>query len=88
MDSKHADQIAIGTIWPGFDDTRASWSLNRHIDTRCGKTLEDTLHVFEENDDPAHPMPFLLIATWNDYEEGTEIENGVARCSALSTPHS
>jgi hypothetical protein len=88
MQTKHPDQIAIGTIWPGFDDTRASWSLNRHIDTRCGKTLEDTLRVFEKNDDPARPMPFLLIATWNDYEEGTAIENGVARCSATPTPHS
>jgi hypothetical protein len=86
MESKHADQIAIGTIWPGFDDTRASWSLNRHIDTRCGKTLEDTLRLFEENDDPSHPMPFLLIATWNDYEEGTAIENGLARCSAAPPP--
>jgi hypothetical protein len=22
----------------------------------------------------------LMIATWNDYEEGTEIETGVANC--------
>jgi glycosyl hydrolase family 99 len=88
MDSKHPDQIAVGTIWPGFDDTRASWSLNRHMDTRCGKTLEDTLRVFEENESPSRPMPFLLIATWNDYEEGTAIENGIARCSSARTPHS
>jgi len=26
-------------------------------------------------------MPFLLIATWNDYEEGTQIEDGVAHCA-------
>lgn len=88
MRTKHPDQITVGTIWPGFDDTRASWSLNRHIDTRCGKTLEDTLRVFEENDDPSRPMPFLLIATWNDYEEGTAIENGLARCSNPSPPRS
>jgi hypothetical protein len=88
MQSKHPDQITVGAIWPGFDDTRASWSLNRHIDRRCGKTLEDTLRVFEDYDDPAHPMPFLLIATWNDYEEGTAIENGVAQCTASSNPHS
>jgi hypothetical protein len=25
-------------------------------------------------------MPFLLIATWNDYEEGTQIETGVSDC--------
>jgi hypothetical protein len=25
----------------------------------------------------------LLIATWNDYEEGTAIENGLARCAGF-----
>lgn len=88
MRSKGRDQIAVGTVWPGFDDTRASWSLNRHMDQRCGKTLQDTLRVFAENNDPEHPMPFVLIATWNDYEEGTAIENGLARCTSSSAPHS
>ena len=88
MRSKHPDQIAVGTVWPGFDDTRASWSLNRHIDQRCGKTLQDTLRVFAENNDPDRPMPFILIATWNDYEEGTAIENGLARCSSSAARHS
>jgi hypothetical protein len=46
------------------------------------------LRVFEKNNDPSRPMPFLLIATWNDYEEGTAIENGVARCSTPSPPRS
>jgi len=86
--SRYPGQMAVGAIWPGFDDTRASWGLNRHIDRRCGKTLEDTLHVFEEHDDPAHPMPFLLVATWNDYEEGTAIEDGPGRCSESPMPTS
>jgi hypothetical protein len=78
--TKYPGKIIVGTVWPGFDDTRASWSLNRHIDRRCGKTFEDTLDMFRQHDDAEHPMPFLLIATWNDYEEGTEIEDGVAHC--------
>jgi hypothetical protein len=82
MRSKYKEQITVGTVWPGFDDTRASWSLNRRIDQRCGKTLQDTLRVFTENNDPDHPIPFVLIATWNDYEEGTAIENGLNRCGA------
>src|SRR3989442_16029033 len=36
---------------------------------------------FQENDSNGDPMPFLLIATWNDYEEGTQIEDGVAHCA-------
>jgi hypothetical protein len=80
MRSKGRDQITVGTVWPGFDDSKASWSLNRRIDQRCGKTLQDTLRIFAENNDADHPMPFVLIATWNDYEEGTAIEQGLARC--------
>ena len=82
---KHPDQVAVGGVWPGFNDTKASWSLNRHIDARCGKTFEDTLRMFRENDDPAHPIPFVLIATWNDYEEGTAIERGVPHCDESRT---
>jgi hypothetical protein len=80
MKDRFPDKIIVGTVWPGFDDTKASWSLNRHIDRRCGKTFEDTLHAFREHNDPNHPMPFMMIATWNDYEEGTQIENGIAQC--------
>lgn len=77
---KHSDQVTVGGIWPGFNDAKASWSLHRHIDPRCGKTFEDTLRLFEENDESSHPIPFVLIATWNDYEEGTAIEPGLPRC--------
>lgn len=80
MRSKHPDQITVGGVWPGFNDTKASWSLNRHIDTRCGQTFQDTLHKFAENNDSSHPIPFILIATWNDYEEGTAIERGIPSC--------
>ena len=73
-------KMIVGGIWPGFDDSKASWSLNRRMDRRCGKTFEDTLHLFRQYDNPQDPMPFVLIATWNDYEEGTAIENGISYC--------
>ncbi len=80
MRTKHPDEVAVGGVWPGFNDAKASWSLNRHIDARCGETFEDTLRIFDENNDSSHPIPFALIATWNDYEEGTAIERGLPRC--------
>jgi len=80
MRNKFADKIVVGTVWPGFDDSRASWSLNRHMDRRCGKTFEDTLRLFQENNNGGATMPFMMIATWNDYEEGTQIEDGVGHC--------
>ena len=82
--TKHPDKITVGGVWPGFDDSKSSWSLHRRIDSRCGKTFEDTMRVFREHDDPGHPIPFLMIATWNDYEEGTAIERGIPHCNAQS----
>ena len=84
MREKHEGKIAVGGVWPGFDDTKASWSLNRHMDRRCGKTFEETLHLFQQYDDGQNPMPFVMIGTWNDYEEGTEIEDGVSHCGQKS----
>jgi hypothetical protein len=74
MTKNHPDKIAIGAAWPGFNDAGASWGLNRHMQSRCGQTLEDTLHLYGRYYDAANPLPFLLIETWNDYEEGTAIE--------------
>ena len=81
MQSQHPDEITVGGVWPGFNDAKASWSLNRHIDARCGQTFANTLRLFEENNTPSHPIPFALIATWNDYEEGTAIEQGIPSCN-------
>ena len=80
MQSKYPDKIAIGAAWAGFDDSKASWGLNRHISQRCGETLADTLRLSKEYYPADRPLPFLLIATWNDYEEGTAIERGLAKC--------
>lgn len=74
MKSKYPGKIAMGAAWPGFDDSKAPWGLNRHMDARCGQTLSDTLELYHRYYDDSAPLPFLLIETWNDYEEGTAIE--------------
>jgi len=82
MRNKHSDKIAVGAAWPGFDDSAAKWGLNRHMQMRCGKTFEDTLHLYNRYFDQEHPLPFLLIETWNDYEEGTAVERlNFTKCS-------
>ena len=79
---KHPDKIAVGAAWPGFDDSRARWGLNRHMQTRCGQTLDDTMSFYRRYYDDSNPLPFLLIETWNDYEEGTAIERlSTANCN-------
>jgi hypothetical protein len=81
MQAKFPDKIAIGAAWPGFDDSKAAWGLGRYMSQRCGRTFTDTLNLAQEYAFPQHPLPFLLIATWNDYEEGTAIERGLAKCN-------
>src|SRR5947208_8158644 len=49
MKDKYPEKILVAGAWPGFNDDRASWGLNRHMDTRCGKTLEETLRIAEEH---------------------------------------
>lgn len=85
MQTKYPDKIAIGAAWPGFDDSKAKWSLNRHMSQRCGRTLGDTLSMAREYAEK-HTLPFVLLATWNDYEEGTAIERGLAKCKNDSQP--
>jgi len=85
MLTKYPDKIAVGTAWPGFDDHKASWSLGRYMSRRCGQTLADTMGLHREFSTADHRQPFLLIATWNDYEEGSAIERGTEKCS--TSPH-
>jgi hypothetical protein len=86
MTTKYADKIAVGAAWPGFDDSAAKWGLNRHMQSRCGKTFDDTLKLYGRYFDNGHPLPFLLIETWNDYEEGTAIEQlNFTQCNGTTT---
>jgi len=85
MQSKYPDKIAVGAAWAGFDDSKASWGLGRYMSQRCGETFTDTMGMYREYYADDHPLPFLLIATWNDYEEGTAIERGLAKCGAESS---
>ena len=80
------DKIAVGAAWPVLDDSKAEWGQNRKIDYRCGKTLEDSLNLYRRYFPASHPLPFLMIVTWNDYEEGTAIERGLASCGHNATP--
>jgi hypothetical protein len=82
MTHEYPQKLAVGGAWPGFNDSRASWSRNRHMDARCGRTLEDSMQMFRHYYDSSRPLPFLMIETWNDYEEGTNVEGGQHGCKS------
>jgi len=80
MQTNYTNKIPIGAVWTGFDDRKASWSLGRFMSQRCGATFSDTMKLSQEYFPANNPLPFLLIATWNDYEEGSAIERGMEKC--------
>ena len=81
MTSQYPDKLTVGAAWPGFNDTLAGWSRNRHMSSRCGRTFDESLHLYRRYFNASHPLPFLMIVTWNDYEEGTAIERGIDTCT-------
>jgi hypothetical protein len=80
MKTKYPDKIIVGGAWAVFNDAKASWGLNRHISARCGQTYNDTFNFWRREFPPDQPIPFILVETWNDYEEGSAIERGIPSC--------
>ena len=86
MQTQYPDKIAVGAAWAGFDDRKASWGQGRYMAQRCGATFADTMKLPRQYYSADNSLPFLLVATWNDYEESTAIERGLEKCKPGSTP--
>ncbi len=86
MTTKHPDKIIVGGAWPQFDDSKASWGLNRHIAARCGQTFWDTFGFWRKFVQPDQAIPFMMVETWNDYEEGSAVEAGIPSCGDKKSP--
>jgi hypothetical protein len=78
--ARPSNKIAMGSAYKGFDDTDASWGKGRVIDQHCGQTWLSTFELAGRFYSASHQLPALIIPTWNDYEEGTEIETGIDNC--------
>ena len=84
MRDKYPDKIIVGGAWAEFNDSKASWGLNRHIAARCGQTFKDTYNFWRKDFPADDPIPFMMIETWNDYEEGSAIERGIPTCGSAT----
>ena len=82
MRDKYPNKLIVGGAWAEFNDSKASWGLNRHIAARCGQTFSDTFNFWRKEFPPSEPIPFIMVETWNDYEEGTAIERGLPSCGS------
>lgn len=81
--AQQSNEIAMGSAYKGFDDAEASWGKDRVIDQRCGLTWLTTFALTGRFYSSGHQLPALMIPTWNDYEEGTEIETGIDNCVSI-----
>jgi len=88
MREKYSDKIIVGGVWPGFDDSKASWGLNRRMSPRCGQTFADTSNLWHKYFAAPDIPPFVMVETWNDHEEGTAIEDGIPTCGPGGAEHS
>jgi hypothetical protein len=74
----------FGSGYKGFNDSIASWSSHRLLDQQCGQTWLSTLTDINNHYSSGNQLNNIQLPTWNDYEEGTEIETGIDNCVSIS----
>lgn len=82
--NKAPEEMAWGAGYKGFNDTLASWTLNRIVGQQCGQTWLETFNKLNSYYNSTKPVGALQLVTWNDYEEGTEIESGIDNCLTVN----
>jgi hypothetical protein len=66
--------FTCGGVWAGFDDRKNTcWGSNRVIERRNGVVYDSTWKLVENYNQPL-PLKWVVIETWNDWNEGSEIE--------------
>ncbi len=78
-------EYAIGAAYKGFNDTLASWGQNRIMGQQCGQTWLQTFSKANSYYNSGNQLDAIQLVTWNDYEEGTEIETGIDNCFSISS---
>jgi hypothetical protein len=81
----HFSEHTAGAAYKGFNDTLAVWGSGRVMKQQCGQTWLKTFSEINALYNAGKQLPFLQLVTWNDYEEGTEIESGIDNCFSLSS---
>jgi hypothetical protein len=79
---------SIGSAYKGFDDSLAAWGSHRFIAQQCGQTFLQSMAEVGKYYSSADQMLGIQMVTWNDYEEGTEMETGIDNCVNVSASSS
>ncbi|HWR37836.1 MAG TPA: hypothetical protein VN622_18395 [Clostridia bacterium] len=73
-------KFVMASVYKGFDNRLADWGKGRKIAQDCGRTWLGSFREVNGFYSEQRQLPALIIPTWNDYEEGTEIETGIDNC--------
>jgi hypothetical protein len=76
----HGNSFSLGSAYKGFDDSIALWGSSRLIHQQCGQTWLRSIAQANQFYSLQQQMIGIQLVTWNDYEEGTEFETGIANC--------
>ena len=80
----YSSELVYAGVWKGFNDLLASWSADRIVNQNCGQTWLATFAEMNRYFSATHQPTAVQLVTWNDYEEGTEIETGIDNCVSVS----
>jgi hypothetical protein len=83
---KYPQLKAVGSAYPGFNDSLAAWAPDppRVVNRNCGATWLATMADAGKWYSASNQLQEFQLVTWNDYEEGTEIESGIDNCVSVT----
>jgi len=80
----YPQELTYGTGYKGFNDSLAAWGANRIMNQQCGQVWMNTLAEIGRYFSASNQLNAIQLVTWNDYEEGSELETGIDNCVSLS----
>ena len=80
----YTSDYSLVSGYKGFNDTLAAWGSGRIISQNCGQTWLQSIAQSAKYYSSSKQMLGIQLVTWNDYEEGTEIETGIDNCVAVT----
>jgi len=83
---QYPSKQTFGSAYPGFDNSLAAWASSppKIVQRNCGQTWLASLAEAGKFYSSANQLPSMQMVTWNDYEEGSELETGIDSCASVS----
>ncbi len=83
--STYSSYFNGGASWKGFNASNSGFnSPLATMAQSCGSQWLNTFAKAGSYFNAQMQVPFMQVATWNDYDEGTEIETGIDNCYSIA----